>query len=136
MIAVVGLVAAVLGFITAVIALDPVMGGFWPVVTLVGALVFALAAGIAVIGRSPAHASRADGVRDQLEGLRLFIRLAEADRIRVLQSPSGPARSVGVVSAAARLRGPPALDPVEMLRLTERLLPSAALFGLEKELAA
>ena len=41
--------------------------------------------------------------RDHLEGLRLYIRLAEADRLRVLQSPSGALRVER--PAGARRRG-------------------------------
>ncbi|MGI9823325.1 DUF2207 domain-containing protein [Agromyces sp. Marseille-Q5079] len=129
-IAVVALFAAVLGFIAAVIALEADMGGFWPAVALFAGLVFAIGAGIAVIGVRPLTVE-GRRVRDHLEGLRLFIRLAEADRIRMLQSPGGALRDpVDVVGAASAT---PGVDQAEMLRLTERLLPYAALFGLEKE---
>ncbi|GAA1844810.1 DUF2207 domain-containing protein [Agromyces salentinus] len=122
--------AAVLGFITAVIALDSVMGGLWPVLTMIAAIVFALAAGITVIGVRPLTAE-GRRLRDHLEGLRLFIRLAEADRIRMLQSPTGALRApVDKAGSGSAATGP---DRVEMLRLTERLLPYAALFGLEKD---
>ena len=43
---------------------------------------------------------RGRAARDHLEGLRLYIRLAEADRLRVLQSPSGALR-VGAAGAGA-----------------------------------
>ncbi len=61
-------------------------------------------------------------VRDHLRGLEQYIRLAEADRMRVLQSPQGALRDP--VDATSR---------DERLRLTERLLPWAVLFGHEKE---
>lgn len=62
--------------------------------------------------------------RDHLEGLRIFIEWAEADRIRMLQSPEG----------AERVRVNPD-DPYQMLHLYERLLPYAVVFGQEKEWA-
>jgi uncharacterized membrane protein YgcG len=62
------------------------------------------------------------GTRDHLRGLREFIKLAEADRLRVLQSPTGALR-VPVDVSDARMR----------LKLTEKVLPYAVLFGLEQE---
>ena len=57
--------------------------------------------------------------REYLEGVRLFIRVAEADRIRMLQSHSGAERYAD--------------GTVNVVHLYERLLPYAMLFGLEKE---
>ena len=62
--------------------------------------------------------------RDKLLGLREYIRLAEADRLRVLQSPKGAVR-VPVKADSAK----------QMVKLTERVLPYAILFGLEREWA-
>lgn len=56
---------------------------------------------------------------DHLWGVHDYIELAEKDRFALLQSPSG---------ALTRQR-----DDLEILRLHERLLPYAVLFGLEKE---
>lgn len=56
---------------------------------------------------------------DHLWGVRDYIQLAEQDRFRMLQSPSG---------ALTTPRG-----DLGILRLHERLLPYAVLFGLEKE---
>jgi uncharacterized membrane protein YgcG len=61
-------------------------------------------------------------LREHLDGLREYIRLAEADRIRMLQSVSG----------AERLEGPDGA----IVKVYEKLLPYAVLFGLEKEWAA
>ncbi len=63
-------------------------------------------------------------LRDHLEGLREYIRLAEADRLKVLQSPQGADRTPVSID-----------DPREVLKLNEKLLPYAVLFGLEKEWA-
>lgn len=59
--------------------------------------------------------------RDFLAGLKLYIRLAEKDRLAYLQSPQGALREK--VSAD---------DPREVLKLYERLLPWAVVLGEEK----
>ena len=61
---------------------------------------------------------------EQLLGLRDYLRLAEADRLRVLQSPRG----------AVRTPVDPG-DPAAIVRLYERLLPWAIVWGVEKEWA-
>ena len=63
--------------------------------------------------------------RDKLLGLRDYIRLAEADRLRVLQSPQGALRKPVAVGNAKT-----------MLSLTEHVLPYAIIFGLAKEWSA
>lgn len=55
-------------------------------------------------------------LRNYLEGMRLFIRLAEADRIRMLQSVRGAE-----------------VTPDYVVKLYERLLPYAVIFGYERE---
>ena len=61
---------------------------------------------------------------DHIKGLELYIRLAEADRLRVLQSPQGALREpVDVNSAEQRLK------------LIERLLPWAVMLKHEREWA-
>jgi len=59
-----------------------------------------------------------------LEGLKMYIRVAEVDRLRMLQSPEG----------AAKLEAPiDTNDKRQMVKLYERVLPYAILFGQEKE---
>ncbi|MEW1706405.1 DUF2207 domain-containing protein [Microbacterium sp. NPDC089190] len=60
--------------------------------------------------------------RDHLRGLREYLQLAEADRLRVLQSPEGAER-----------RRIDAGDARQVLYLYERLLPWAIVWGVEKE---
>lgn len=55
-------------------------------------------------------------------GLRSYMQLAEAERIRFLQSPEN-AQRVGSVNTE---------DPATIVKLYERLLPYATLFGMEK----
>ncbi|MEO8261277.1 MAG: DUF2207 domain-containing protein [Pseudolysinimonas sp.] len=64
--------------------------------------------------------------KEHLEGLREYIRLAEADRLQMLQSVSGAERTPLDKTAAG---GP------DVIKIYEKLLPYAVLFGLEKEWA-
>jgi uncharacterized membrane protein YgcG len=59
--------------------------------------------------------------RDYLKGLKMYMKLAEAERIRQLQSPDGAAKS-----------GVDPSDPKQLVKLYEHLLPYAILFGIEK----
>lgn len=62
-------------------------------------------------------------LRDYLMGLKLYIDVAETDRIKMLQSPEG-AEKVGSVDKD---------NPSQLVKLYERVLPYAVLFGVEKE---
>jgi len=76
---------------------------------------------IILVARSPLTAAGAE-TRDHLKGLKEFIEWAEADRIRMLQSPAGAERAAVDVD-----------DPRQKLKLYESLLPYAVVFGQEKE---
>ncbi|MCW4386199.1 DUF2207 domain-containing protein [Salinibacterium sp. SYSU T00001] len=113
---------ALAALVFGIIALEEAYGWPWPLVQLI---VGGAAAVVAVIllARVPLTARGAE-VRDHMKGLDEYITLAEADRIRYLQSPEGA------------LREPVATDdPAQLVRLGERLLPYAMLFGHEKEWA-
>jgi uncharacterized membrane protein YgcG len=73
-----------------------------------------------VAGRKPLTAEGAK-LREHLLGLKEYIRLAEADRLQMLQSVTGAER----VST----------DAGSVVKVYEKLLPYAVLFGLEKEWA-
>lgn len=64
-------------------------------------------------------------LRDYLKGLKLYIGVAEEERLRMLQSPEG-AEKVGRIDAK---------DAKQLVKLYERVLPYAVLFGQEKEWA-
>ncbi|WP_043675423.1 DUF2207 domain-containing protein [Clavibacter michiganensis] len=117
------LVAASLGMAAAiafaVLSLVNAYGGPIVIAFLVAG-VLALAVTILAVVKHPLT-ERGVALRDDLAGLREFIRLAEADRIRMLQSPEGAER-----------RDLP-LDDRDALRLTEELLPYAAMYGQERE---
>lgn len=140
------LVTAVIAVIGSIIALDTDRGGAWPVFVMIASIVAAILALILLIDVRPLTRQGAIA-REQLRGLELFIRLAEADRLRVLQSPSGALRAPvtsgtattgatasGATTADAGSPGP--VTPDQVLRLHEKLLPYAVLFGLEKEWSA
>ncbi len=58
--------------------------------------------------------------KDYLEGMKLYLTVAEEERLRVLQSPSGAERvDVG--------------DNLELIKLYEKLLPWAVVWGVEDE---
>jgi len=158
--------AAVLSVVLGIFALDDRRGGPWPAIIFIAAILAAVAT-VVLVGNVRPLTERGRAFRDHLEGLRLYIRLAEADRLRVLQSPSGALRvdrpSGAALAAAAAARAGTGtgtgtgvgvaagdgatdaatatttatsaarLDPAVVLKLNERLLPYAVLFGLEKE---
>lgn len=60
-------------------------------------------------------------LRDYLKGLKMYIVVAEADRLKVLQSPQGAEKTPIDIS-----------DKAKIVRLYERVLPYAILFNQEK----
>ncbi|WP_137842969.1 DUF2207 domain-containing protein [Microbacterium sp. 2FI] len=115
-------IAAALVVVFGFAALENLVNPLVPIVLIVasGLGVF-VAAGM--VARMPLTAAGAE-VRDHLEGLKVFIEWAEADRIRMLQSPAGAERVPIDVN-----------DPRQKLKLYETLLPYAVVFGQEKEWA-
>lgn len=76
----------------------------------------------------PARTEAGVQIHDDLLGLRDYIKLAEADRLKFLQSPEG----------AERVSNPSEFNPktpAQKIKLFEKLLPYAILFGLEKDWA-
>jgi uncharacterized membrane protein YgcG len=122
---------------------------FWPAfATLAGAIILAVLCGVEDVGspllsaaipvtiigslivmgfsgKPERRTARGTAAYEQLLGLRDYLQLAEADRLRVLQSPQG----------AARTRIDPN-DSAAIVKLYERLLPWAIVWGVEKEWAA
>jgi hypothetical protein len=114
-----GIIAAAVAVGSGVVMLNASVDPLWPVLLLVVTILVAVAATL-VVARTPLTAEGV-ALREHLDGLRLFIGWAEADRIRMLQSPEGAERIA--IDAA---------DPRQMLHLYERLLPYAVVFGQEK----
>jgi uncharacterized membrane protein YgcG len=112
--------AAFLSFIFGVISLDQAYGGAIPGITL-GIGFLSLFVAIAFVAKMPLEAKGVE-LRDYLLGLKMYIKLAEADRLQYLQSPQGAERTPVATG-----------DSMQMLKLNEKLLPYAVLFGLEKQ---
>jgi len=129
-----GVVSVVAGIVAGVTE----VGGAWPVLTLVvGVLSAGTTLALAAVVRPLTDAGAE--LRDYLKGVKLYIGLAEADRLRVLQSPEGALRSPdrdhradGAVHPAQTLPAR-AVEAPQVLKLYERLLPFAVLFGQEKK---
>lgn len=123
-----GLIGGAIGVTGSIIALGTEIGGGWPVLVLLLGVLGAFLTLVFAVSVRPLTAAGAE-LRDYLKGLKLYIRLAEADRLRVLQSPEGALRSPYRPEPLASV---PA-TPLQVLKLYERLLPFAVLFGQEKE---
>lgn len=117
---IIALVAAVVGVVFGIGSLVGAYGGAVPVV-LFTASIAALITTWVLIAKSPLDAKGVE-LRDYLAGLKLYISLAEAERLRYLQSPQG-ATTTPVATD----------DTAQLVKLNERLLPYAILFGQEKE---
>ena len=151
---IVATVGALMGFIFAAVALSDSYAEGLMAITLfgsIGASIFAFV----LVGRRPLAASGVE-LRDYLAGLKMYISLAEVDRLRVLQSPDGaeraplpgghPSPQPGGGTSLQPGGGPsfepgggPSFEPdggpelSQVVRLYEKLLPYAALVGLEKQ---
>ncbi|MDJ0339471.1 DUF2207 domain-containing protein [Cryobacterium sp. PH31-O1] len=131
--AVVGAGVALAGSLGAVIT---VVGGLWPLLFIAVAIISALGTFVFAGNLRPLTDSGAE-LRDYLKGVKLYIGLAEADRLRVLQSPEGAVRSVyrPENSRPELTQRPETADAasVQIVKLYERVLPLAVLFGQEKD---
>ncbi|KAM9862451.1 hypothetical protein ACI1US_01773 [Leucobacter sp. BZR 635] len=91
-----------------------------PLLFLFGGVLLGLVAFYA-LAQHTVHTQAGAEAREHLEGVRLFIEVAEAERIKMLQSFSGAERQEA--------------DGIAVIHLYERLLPYAMLFNQEKEWA-
>ena len=115
-------VAGIGVFTAGIVMSDEGRGGDLPWMLMAVPIVAVVVIG-ACLWRSPLTPEGAELV-DHLKGLEVYIELAEADRMRVLQSPEGAEREP--VDATSR---------DERLKLVERLLPWAVLTKHEREWA-
>ncbi|WP_449282583.1 DUF2207 domain-containing protein [Leucobacter sp.] len=111
----IGLIAVLAVFIVLGLALRNSPTAFICIIIGVVALVLALMS----VSKHRVYTPVGAEWREYLEGVRLFIRVAEADRLQMLQSYQGAER---------RQDG-----TIDVIHLYEKLLPYAMLFGLEKE---
>jgi uncharacterized membrane protein YgcG len=110
-----GLLAVLAIFIALGIALRNSPTAFICIIIGVVALILAIAS----VSKHRVYTPVGAEWREYLEGVKLFIRVAEADRLQMLQSYRGAER---------RQDG-----TIDVIHLYEKLLPYAMLFGLEKE---
>ena len=119
----------ILALVASIISFATEVAGAWPALFLVAGLGAAIVT-LAVTAEVRPLTARGAELRDYLKGVIVYISLAEADRLRVLQSPEGalrtPYRADGAGSVVATA-------PVQVLKLYERLLPIAVLTGEEKQ---
>ena len=116
--------ASILLIITAFFTLLLLVGAAWRelAVAAIPAALCASALWIVPHGAARRFTAAGDDRRRHLDGIRQYLSLAEADRMRVLHSPSGAdVTSTGRVGAA------------EAFVINERLLPYAVILGVEKE---
>jgi len=113
-----GIGSAVFGFTL----LGGSSGGGLPFLLIVPPVILGFAV-LGMLSRKPLSDAGAE-LRDHLIGLEIYIRLAEADRLRMLQSPTGAEKEA--VSST---------DPRQVVDIYEKLLPYAVLFSLEREWA-
>jgi uncharacterized membrane protein YgcG len=133
-VAVVVLVGA-LGLFIAAVALYGINA--WVALSLVVTMISVICAFIAVTSRNALTPKGAE-VREYLLGLRDYLALAEADRIAMLQSPSGAERvSVdgNVAAGGVDTAGVDPGDTLQMVKFYEKLLPFAVLWGVDEQWA-
>lgn len=102
--------------------LNNYFGGGMPAIVSTISMIFAVVF-FALLAKKPLSSAGAEA-RDHIKGLHEYIDLAEADRLRVLQSPQG------AVSEPVKIN-----DRQTTVKLYEKVLPWAALLGLEKQWA-
>lgn len=93
-------------------------------VALLAPVVLIVAGGIFFASKSRVLSDAGLKLNRYLEGLRMYIKVAEQDRIAMLQSPEGAVK----VSEAGGAAG-----DAQLVKLYEKVLPYAVLFGQEKE---
>ncbi|SMQ71448.1 DUF2207 domain-containing protein [Agreia sp. VKM Ac-1783] len=97
-------------------------GGSLPFIPMaVGALCVAIS--WLTLFRTPLTSSGAE-LRDYLKGIQLYLTVAEEERFRMLQSPEGALKTQGAAS-----------DGGQIVKIYEKLLPFAVLWGVEDEWA-
>ncbi|TFC03505.1 DUF2207 domain-containing protein [Cryobacterium adonitolivorans] len=124
----VAVVAGFVAMIASIISFATEIAGAWPALFLIVGLAAAIVTVTVIADVRPLTARGAE-LRDYLKGVSVYISLAEADRLRVLQSPSGALRT----PYRPESTGAVVTEPVQVLKLYERLLPLAVLTGQEKE---
>ncbi|MGB4420739.1 MAG: DUF2207 domain-containing protein [Candidatus Saccharimonadales bacterium] len=116
-----------------------IFGAFAPIVTIISWLIFnnsyindnigvlifiavvSIIISVGMITSIKPMSEKGRELFDYLKGLKMYIKLAEIDRLKVLQSPEGAQKTKVNTD-----------DSIELVHLYERVLPYAIMFGLEK----
>ena len=117
----------VLSFVTMGVFMLSVFSGHVNVWGIAG-FILAMVAIFVCLGfafRPPVPTEEGVAHTEYLLGIRDYLRLAEADRLRMLQSPEGARR--------VRAEGLDPRFPAQRVKLYERLLPFAVLWGVERD---
>ncbi|GLK16224.1 DUF2207 family protein [Herbiconiux flava] len=116
------IVLAAVGFVAGIVTGEAGLGGGLPF--LLVALLFVLMVFTGIVAfRTPLTQKGAE-LRDYVAGIEMYLKWAEEERFRVLQSPEGALRT-----------GVDAPDWGQVVKLYEKLLPYAVLLNLETEWA-
>jgi uncharacterized membrane protein YgcG len=121
-------IISAIAIVASIAALVSEVAAGWPALFLALAVLASIVTLAFLIEVRPLTARGAE-LRDYLKGVTVYISLAEADRLRVLQSPQGALRTPYRPVDA----GPVTTEPVQVLKLYEKLLPLAVLTGEEKQ---
>jgi uncharacterized protein (TIGR04222 family) len=127
----IAIVLIVVAFLNSFLAVPEGADSPWTFWAIAAAVVVFLA--VVTLSRKPTRFTEKGAEHnDYLRGIKLYLEVAEEDRIRMLQSPEGAER--------VDLRDPidvreriDAGDRAQLVKLYERLLPFAVIWGVEKE---
>ena len=110
-----GILFASVGIVILYVALMEVTSGIIAIFVIPAAI-----AGISMFMCKPISLQGSE-MKDYLEGLKMYMKLAESERLKVLQSVKGAERKM--------------TDQGEIIKLYEKLLPYAVIFGIMKDWA-
>lgn len=118
------LLSMVLGVVQLVIVLNITDQGLAPFAAVVTMLIGVTAGILTIVRASTLYPLSEKGkeLEEYLRGLKDYISMAEADRLKALQSPEGATKTKVNTN-----------DSEQIVKLYERVLPYAVLFGQEKE---
>jgi uncharacterized membrane protein YgcG len=117
--AVLGVLFIVAGFVNIFATLAALSISIWPILSVFVAIVALIVSAFMVQRRGLLTEAGAEQ-RDYLRGMQVYLELAEQERFRMLQSPDGADRvDVG--------------DTKQVIKLYEKLLPFAVIWGVEDE---
>lgn len=106
---------------TGILWFAPLAAPWWLLIALIALGMLTALLPWLMLSKKPLTALGAE-TRDHLKGLKMYLELAEKDRLAYLQSPQGAEREV--------IQGQ---HPKEVLKLYEQLLPWAILLGVDKQ---